>query len=131
MTSGTWRAPIGPGSRSCVRRFTRGRLRLYRANAVGLADFAGYSPQQLLDLLDRSSRPRGLTTALDGRTAARRGVADPRTAVGRNRFPLDCRTGPEIRGPGEAMLMCTAGRPDVVDELDGPGRATLRRRIGG
>lgn len=37
--------------------------------------------------------------------------------------------GPEVRGPGEALLMTMAGRPGVVDELDGPGRPTLAARI--
>ena len=33
-------------------------------------------------------------------------------------------TGPEVRGPGEAILMAINGR-DVCDELQGPGLATL------
>ena len=37
--------------------------------------------------------------------------------------------GPEVRGPGEALLMAMAGRPQALDELDGPGLATLRRRV--
>ncbi|WP_420751314.1 maleylpyruvate isomerase family mycothiol-dependent enzyme [Rhodococcus sp. O3] len=37
--------------------------------------------------------------------------------------------GPEIHGPGEALLMAMAGRSGVTDELDGPGLATLRSRI--
>ncbi|OZM80311.1 maleylpyruvate isomerase family mycothiol-dependent enzyme [Pseudonocardia sp. MH-G8] len=38
--------------------------------------------------------------------------------------------GPEVRGPGEALLMAMAGRRGVVDELTGPGRDTLAARIG-
>jgi uncharacterized protein (TIGR03083 family) len=38
--------------------------------------------------------------------------------------------GPEVRGRAEAVLMAMAGRRGVVDELDGPGRATLAARIG-
>ncbi|HYH31702.1 MAG TPA: maleylpyruvate isomerase family mycothiol-dependent enzyme [Pseudonocardia sp.] len=38
--------------------------------------------------------------------------------------------GPEVRGPGEALLMAMAGRRGVVDELTGPGRAILAGRIG-
>ncbi|PTR32292.1 uncharacterized protein (TIGR03083 family) [Rhodococcus sp. OK519] len=38
-------------------------------------------------------------------------------------------TGPEIRGSGEALLMSMAGRPGVLDELEGSGLATLRGRI--
>ncbi|CAJ1496795.1 maleylpyruvate isomerase family mycothiol-dependent enzyme [[Mycobacterium] kokjensenii] len=52
-----------------LRRFADARLRFSAANTVGLADYAGYDPPQLLDLLDRSIRPRGLTTAFGGRIA--------------------------------------------------------------
>lgn len=38
--------------------------------------------------------------------------------------------GPEVSGPGEALLMAFAGRPDALDELTGPGLATLRQRVG-
>ncbi|TQM13956.1 maleylpyruvate isomerase family mycothiol-dependent enzyme [Pseudonocardia kunmingensis] len=38
--------------------------------------------------------------------------------------------GPELRGPGEALLMAMAGRRGVVDELTGPGRDVLAARIG-
>jgi uncharacterized protein (TIGR03083 family) len=38
-------------------------------------------------------------------------------------------SGPEVRGPAEALLMAMAGRRGIVDELSGPGRATLARRI--
>jgi uncharacterized protein (TIGR03083 family) len=38
--------------------------------------------------------------------------------------------GPEVQGPGEALLMAIAGRRGVVEELTGPGRATLASRIG-
>jgi uncharacterized protein (TIGR03083 family) len=38
--------------------------------------------------------------------------------------------GPEVRGPGEALLMAMAGRRGVVHELAGPGRDTLAARIG-
>jgi uncharacterized protein (TIGR03083 family) len=36
--------------------------------------------------------------------------------------------GPEVRGPGEAILMTIAGRPGVIDELSGPGVAVLANR---
>jgi uncharacterized protein (TIGR03083 family) len=39
--------------------------------------------------------------------------------------------GPEVRGPGEALLMAISGRRGVVGELSGPGQATLAARIGG
>ena len=37
--------------------------------------------------------------------------------------------GPEVRGPGEALLMAIAGRRGAVEELDGPGQPTLAGRI--
>jgi uncharacterized protein (TIGR03083 family) len=38
--------------------------------------------------------------------------------------------GPEVRGPGEALLMAMAGRPDALRDLDGPGAGTLAARLG-
>jgi uncharacterized protein (TIGR03083 family) len=38
--------------------------------------------------------------------------------------------GPQVRGPGEALLMVMAGRPDALRDLDGPGAATLAARLG-
>ncbi|WP_147522559.1 maleylpyruvate isomerase family mycothiol-dependent enzyme [Brevibacterium senegalense] len=38
--------------------------------------------------------------------------------------------GPEARGLAEAVLMTLAGRSGPARELDGPGAATLRRRLG-
>ncbi|MCW2556387.1 MAG: hypothetical protein JWP55_351 [Mycobacterium sp.] len=38
-------------------------------------------------------------------------------------------TGAEVRGPGEALLMVMAGRPDALRELDGPGLTTLAARL--
>jgi uncharacterized protein (TIGR03083 family) len=40
-------------------------------------------------------------------------------------------TGPEVRGPAEALLMAIAGRRGAVSELSGPGQAKLAGRIGG
>jgi uncharacterized protein (TIGR03083 family) len=37
--------------------------------------------------------------------------------------------GPEVTGPGEALLMAIAGRPLALDDLDGRGLVSLRRRI--
>jgi uncharacterized protein (TIGR03083 family) len=37
--------------------------------------------------------------------------------------------GPEVSGPGEALLMAMAGRPAAVADLAGPGRATLAARL--
>lgn len=38
--------------------------------------------------------------------------------------------GPEVIGPGEALLMAMAGRPAAVADLAGPGRPTLAERVG-
>jgi uncharacterized protein (TIGR03083 family) len=38
--------------------------------------------------------------------------------------------GPEVHGPGESLLMAISGRRGIVDELTGPGQATLADRIG-
>jgi uncharacterized protein (TIGR03083 family) len=37
--------------------------------------------------------------------------------------------GPEVRGAAEALLMAVAGRSTVTDELTGPGRERLARRL--
>ena len=37
--------------------------------------------------------------------------------------------GQEVTGPGEALLMTIAGRPDALDELSGPGLTTLKQRV--
>lgn len=37
--------------------------------------------------------------------------------------------GPDVNGPGEALLMAIAGRPHALDELSGPGLPTLRQRL--
>jgi uncharacterized protein (TIGR03083 family) len=36
--------------------------------------------------------------------------------------------GPEVRGPGEALLMAMCGRKTAIDDLTGDGVATLRSR---
>ena len=38
--------------------------------------------------------------------------------------------GPEVTGPGEALLMAMAGRPAALADLSGPGKATLTERLG-
>jgi uncharacterized protein (TIGR03083 family) len=37
--------------------------------------------------------------------------------------------GPEVTGPGEALLMAMGGRPVALADLDGPGLPTLSRRL--
>ncbi len=39
--------------------------------------------------------------------------------------------GPEVTGPGEALLMAMTGRPAALADLAGPGQATLAARLGG
>ena len=38
--------------------------------------------------------------------------------------------GPEVTGPGEALLMAMSGRPAALADLDGAGLATLAERLG-
>lgn len=37
--------------------------------------------------------------------------------------------GLEVAGPGEAILMAMAGRPDALNQLTGPGKTVLAQRI--
>ncbi|ULE35790.1 maleylpyruvate isomerase family mycothiol-dependent enzyme [Mycobacterium sp. IDR2000157661] len=37
--------------------------------------------------------------------------------------------GPEVSGPGEALMMAMTGRRDALSDLDGPGRTTLAQRL--
>ncbi|ORW48836.1 DinB family protein [Mycobacterium paraense] len=37
--------------------------------------------------------------------------------------------GPEVTGPGEALLMAMTGRPAALADLDGPGLPTLAKRL--
>ena len=39
--------------------------------------------------------------------------------------------GPEVTGPGEALLMAVAGRSHALDELDGDGLPALQERVAG
>jgi uncharacterized protein (TIGR03083 family) len=39
--------------------------------------------------------------------------------------------GPEVLGPGEALLMAIAGRQGIASELTGPGQPILQQSIGG
>lgn len=40
-------------------------------------------------------------------------------------------SGPQICGPGEALLLAITGRPAALNELTGPGTDTLRTRVDG
>jgi uncharacterized protein (TIGR03083 family) len=45
--------------------------------------------------------------------------------------PFTTGDGPLVTGPTLALVMVMAGRPAHLDELDGPGVATLRERVAG
>ncbi|SEH73556.1 TIGR03083 family protein [Mycolicibacterium rutilum] len=38
-------------------------------------------------------------------------------------------SGPEVTGPGEALMMAMTGRPAALDDLSGPGKPTLTQRL--
>jgi uncharacterized protein (TIGR03083 family) len=40
-------------------------------------------------------------------------------------------SGPEVSGPGEALLMAMAARPDALNQVSGPGKDILAQRICG
>ena len=52
-----------------LRRYVRGRFVPRRVNAVGVADYAGHRPDQLVEVLERHLQPRGLTAGFGGRIA--------------------------------------------------------------
>lgn len=84
--------------------------------------------------LGREIPPERLTAALDfARTAppigARKRITGLRVVA--TDLGWAAGDGPAVEGPGEAVLMAVAGRGCVLDELSGPGVATLRDRIGG
>jgi uncharacterized protein (TIGR03083 family) len=148
-----------------MRRFAKGRF--VHANDVGVQELAPMSPDELMDVLARHLRPRGLTAAFGGMIGLVDGTIhhqDIRRALGRSRtvpvarltrilplVPGNPRLGAgrrikglqlvatdiewqhgnglEVRGTGEALMMAMTGRPDVVDELTGPGQATLAARL--
>ncbi|MEU7812538.1 maleylpyruvate isomerase family mycothiol-dependent enzyme [Pseudonocardia sp. NPDC049154] len=152
--------------RQLVGRFLRGGPR--RANEIGVAAYAGRSPDELIALAKNNLQPRGLTAGFGGRIALTDGMIhqqDIRRPLGLPRsIPADrldvaldyARTappirarkrirgltltatdldwttgeGPEVTGPGEALLMALAGRPGITPELSGPGLPQLARRIG-
>ena len=52
-----------------VGRFLKGLLAVDRINAVGVADYADRSPEQLIALIREYARPHGLTAGFSGRIA--------------------------------------------------------------
>ena len=148
-----------------LKRFAKGRL--VRANQVGVDDFAGLTPEQLLDFLRAHLQPRGLTAGFGGMIALVDGTihhqdirralgrprdvpvdrlervlglvpGNPRLGAGRRIRGLRLRAtdiewehghGPEVTGPGEALLMAMSGRPAALADLAGPGLDTLAARL--
>lgn len=140
-----------------------------KASAVGVAEHAHKSPDELVEMARDHIQPRGLTSMMGGRIALTDGMIhqqDIRRPFGMPReIPADrliaaldtARTaptikasprikgltlratdldwsigdGPLVEGTGEALLMAIAGRRGIVDELAGPGVATLAERIAG
>jgi uncharacterized protein (TIGR03083 family) len=72
--------------------------------------------QRVLDIALRSPATRGARKA--------RGVRLVATDL-----DWDYGDGLEVAGPGEAILMAMAGRPDALNQLSGPGKAVLAQRI--
>ncbi len=147
--------------------FLRGGLRVAQVNEAALKRYADLEPDDIIDLVSRNLRPRGLAAGFGGGIALTDGTIhhqDIRRAVGLPRaiatrrlravldFALSAPTlparrnvkglrlvatdldwstgdGPQVTGPGEALLMSMTGRPHALDELDGPGVSTLRSRV--
>jgi len=155
------------GKWQLARRFAKGWFVPSRVNAVGVAEYAGRSPQQLTELMRECIPPRGLTAGFGGMIALvdgmihqqdiRRALGIPRVipaqrlcavldhaltvpAVRGNKRARGVRLvatdvdwshgeGPEVRGPGEALMMAMAARPDALKQLEGPGKSVLAQRI--
>ena len=150
-----------------LRRMAKGLVTRGGANAVGVAEYAAKSPEELTALMREYVEPQGLTSGFGGRIALtdgmihqqdiRRPLGKPRTIDHeRLRTALDFAKyaprilgavrarglrlvatdvdwshgkGPEVRGPGEALLMAIAGRRAALENLDGSGKAKLVQHI--
>jgi uncharacterized protein (TIGR03083 family) len=148
-----------------VGRMLRGRLSSERMNAIGVADYADRSPEEILAMIRAATEPQDLTGGFSGRVALTDGMIhqqdirrplglprtiDPqrlRTALDFARFAPTIRgawrargvrlvatdldwshgRGPEVRGPGEALLLVMAGRGAALDDVEGPGKGALGR----
>lgn len=150
-----------------LRRFVKGGLWVNRINAIGVAEYAGRSPEQLTELMRACIPPRGFTSMFGGMVALVDGMIhqqDIRRSLGiaraidpkRLQAVLDYAlrapatrgvwrargirlaandldwvhgSGPAVNGPGEALLMAMAARPDALNQLAGPGKRLLAQRI--
>ena len=152
---------------STVATFLLGGLRVGKVNKVALNRYQNLATDQIIDLVARNQRPKGLASGFKGGIALTDGTIhhqDIRRALGMPRvipkhrlvpvldFSLGAPTlpssgnskglrlvatdinwssgeGPEVSGPGEALLMAVAGRPDLLEELTGNGLPILRQRV--
>jgi len=108
-----------------VRRLVKGRLNTDRINAIGVADYADRSPQQIVAMIRANTEPHGLTRGFGGKMALtdgmihqqdiRRSIGLPRTIdPQRLRTALDfARFAPTIRGAWRAR-----GTRLVASDLD-------------
>jgi uncharacterized protein (TIGR03083 family) len=109
-------------------------LTAWFGGSIGLLD--GLVHQQ--DIRRSLGRPReisaeALVRALPFLVKVGRLVRGPQNARGLTITATDVEwshgSGPEVTGPGEALIMALAGRPDALDDVSGPGVDTLARRI--
>jgi uncharacterized protein (TIGR03083 family) len=130
-----------------VIRFLRGRLSTDRINAIGVAGYADYSPEQIVALIGSCAEPSGLTGAFGGRIALTDGMIhqqDIRRPFGlprdidpeRLRTALDfARFAPTIRGAWRARgVRLVATDLDWSfgkgDDVRGTGEALLMAMAG-
>ena len=150
-----------------VTTFLRGGLRPAKVNEVALDKYRELDTDQIIELVARNQRPRGLPSGFKGGIAltdgtihhqdVRRALNLPRVipehrlvpvldfslgaptlpSRGNSRglrlvasdVPWSSGQGPEVTGPGEALLMTVAGRPRALGDLRGDGLPTLRERV--
>jgi uncharacterized protein (TIGR03083 family) len=62
------------GMTGLVRRFLKGRLSTDRINAIGVADYADRSPEQIVAMIRSCTEPHGLTGGFGGRIALTDGM---------------------------------------------------------
>jgi uncharacterized protein (TIGR03083 family) len=130
-----------------VSRFLRGSLSTDRINAIGVADYAGWSPEQIVALIGSCTEPNGLTGGFGGRIALTDGMIhqqDIRRPLGlprdidpeRLRTALDfARFAPTIRGAWRARgVRLVATDLDWSfgsgDDVRGAGEALLMAMAG-
>jgi uncharacterized protein (TIGR03083 family) len=137
----------GLSPKELVARFLKGRLSTDGINAVGVADYADRSPEQIVAMIRANTEPNGLTGGFGGRIALTDGMIhqqDIRRPLGlpriiepeRLRTALDfARFAPTIRGGWRARgLRLIATDLDWAcgkgDEVRGSGEALLMAMAG-